>query len=252
MIFVYTCWNPPVKFIWFFFHSISVPWSSAHMNLSYFIKIIIFPYKRTFYCFKKYFFFIRHKKIKEIRYTIFGRLYVARVCCFCRKNKRNNIPIEATKSPEGFPLFHAETIRSILFPRRNIPFLICVLIRIRPESLQSARRVIISAHKRPPVQFFKEAFCRIGQTLPRFSLSSLCWSAVWFADQGSLTIVRRSSGKRLGRTPSSPSCTPTTPDHLLDQVDLATDNLPPVDTPDACDKAALRWEIRLCMSTVKL
>ncbi|XP_077296012.1 dual specificity calcium/calmodulin-dependent 3',5'-cyclic nucleotide phosphodiesterase 1A-like isoform X2 [Arctopsyche grandis] len=60
------------------------------------------------------------------------------------------------------------------------------------------------------------------------------------AKQGSLTIVRRSSGKRLGRTPSSPSCAPAPPDHLLDQVDLATDNLPPVDTPDACDKAALR------------
>ncbi|XP_077296015.1 dual specificity calcium/calmodulin-dependent 3',5'-cyclic nucleotide phosphodiesterase 1A-like isoform X5 [Arctopsyche grandis] len=59
-------------------------------------------------------------------------------------------------------------------------------------------------------------------------------------EQGSLTIVRRSSGKRLGRTPSSPSCAPAPPDHLLDQVDLATDNLPPVDTPDACDKAALR------------
>lgn len=27
----------------------------------------------------------------------------------------------------------------------------------------------------------------------------------------------------------------------LDDVDLATDNLPAVDTPDACDKAALRY-----------
>lgn len=27
----------------------------------------------------------------------------------------------------------------------------------------------------------------------------------------------------------------------LDSVDLATDNLPAVDTPDACDKAALRY-----------
>lgn len=27
----------------------------------------------------------------------------------------------------------------------------------------------------------------------------------------------------------------------LDTIDLATDNLPAVDTPDACDKAAIRW-----------
>lgn len=27
----------------------------------------------------------------------------------------------------------------------------------------------------------------------------------------------------------------------LDQIDLATDNLPAVDTPDACDKAAIRY-----------
>lgn len=29
-------------------------------------------------------------------------------------------------------------------------------------------------------------------------------------------------------------------DDQLDTVDLATDNLPAVDTPDACDKAAMR------------
>ncbi|XP_044744067.1 calcium/calmodulin-dependent 3',5'-cyclic nucleotide phosphodiesterase 1-like isoform X3 [Chrysoperla carnea] len=93
-------------------------------------------------------------------------------------------------------------------------------------------------------------------------------------EQGSLTIVRRSSGKKSNRTsPQSPtgsgvagaidslssstsgamaavsntsvttsmqpaSCTDD--DSILDTVDLSTDNLPAVDTPDACDKAALR------------
>lgn len=33
----------------------------------------------------------------------------------------------------------------------------------------------------------------------------------------------------------------TTSGDELDDVDLATDNLPAVDTPDACDKAALRY-----------
>ncbi|XP_063236585.1 dual specificity calcium/calmodulin-dependent 3',5'-cyclic nucleotide phosphodiesterase 1-like isoform X2 [Bacillus rossius redtenbacheri] len=50
--------------------------------------------------------------------------------------------------------------------------------------------------------------------------------------QGSLTIVRRSSTKKL------PGCSHT--DDSLDAVDLSTDQLPPVDSPDACDKAALR------------
>ncbi|XP_076181071.1 dual specificity calcium/calmodulin-dependent 3',5'-cyclic nucleotide phosphodiesterase 1A isoform X4 [Ptiloglossa arizonensis] len=70
--------------------------------------------------------------------------------------------------------------------------------------------------------------------------------------QGTLTIVRRSSGKNRsigGSFESSPP--PHSPDTLssshsvdldeiLDNVDLTTDTLPAVDTPDACDKAALR------------
>ncbi|XP_076748565.1 dual specificity calcium/calmodulin-dependent 3',5'-cyclic nucleotide phosphodiesterase 1 isoform X1 [Xylocopa sonorina] len=70
--------------------------------------------------------------------------------------------------------------------------------------------------------------------------------------QGTLTIVRRSSGKNKsigGSFESSPP--PHSPDTLsssqsvdldeiLDNVDLTTDSLPPIDTPDACDKAALR------------
>lgn len=71
--------------------------------------------------------------------------------------------------------------------------------------------------------------------------------------QGTLTIVRRSSGKNknVGGSfeSSSPSHSPDTltsyqsvdiPDEILDTVDLTTDSLPAVDTPDACDKAALR------------
>lgn len=55
----------------------------------------------------------------------------------------------------------------------------------------------------------------------------------FLTEQGALTIVRRSSSR--GKTESSP---PT--DEQLDQLDLDTEHLPPVDTPDACDKAALR------------
>lgn len=72
--------------------------------------------------------------------------------------------------------------------------------------------------------------------------------------QGTLTIVRRSSGKSKsigsGNFESSPPPhNPDTPylssqsvdlDEILDNVDLTTDSLPAVDTPDACDKAALR------------
>ncbi|XP_012224652.1 dual specificity calcium/calmodulin-dependent 3',5'-cyclic nucleotide phosphodiesterase 1-like isoform X4 [Linepithema humile] len=75
------------------------------------------------------------------------------------------------------------------------------------------------------------------------------------AKQGTLTIVRRSSGKSKtvsgGSFESSPPPhNPDTPsylssqsvdlDEILDNVDLTTDSLPAVDTPDACDKAALR------------
>ncbi|KPJ07574.1 Calcium/calmodulin-dependent 3',5'-cyclic nucleotide phosphodiesterase 1C [Papilio machaon] len=51
--------------------------------------------------------------------------------------------------------------------------------------------------------------------------------------QGALTIVRRSSSRSKGEC-----ATPT--DEQLDQLDLDTEHLPAVDTPDACDKAALR------------
>ncbi|CAK1544241.1 unnamed protein product [Leptosia nina] len=51
--------------------------------------------------------------------------------------------------------------------------------------------------------------------------------------QGALTIVRRSSSK------SKPESSPPT-DEQLDQLDLDTEHLPAIDTPDACDKAALR------------
>ncbi|CAK1544242.1 unnamed protein product [Leptosia nina] len=52
-------------------------------------------------------------------------------------------------------------------------------------------------------------------------------------EQGALTIVRRSSSK------SKPESSPPT-DEQLDQLDLDTEHLPAIDTPDACDKAALR------------
>ncbi|XP_054282216.1 dual specificity calcium/calmodulin-dependent 3',5'-cyclic nucleotide phosphodiesterase 1-like isoform X3 [Macrosteles quadrilineatus] len=50
--------------------------------------------------------------------------------------------------------------------------------------------------------------------------------------QGSLTIVRRSSAKKQQRT--------TSEEESVDSDDLTTDNLPAIDTPDACDKAAAR------------
>ncbi|XP_075213731.1 dual specificity calcium/calmodulin-dependent 3',5'-cyclic nucleotide phosphodiesterase 1-like [Lycorma delicatula] len=53
--------------------------------------------------------------------------------------------------------------------------------------------------------------------------------------QGSLTIVRRSSTKKPGQ-----NRTTSVDEETLDAIDLSTDNLPAVDTPDACDKAALR------------
>ncbi|CAK9825382.1 Dual specificity calcium/calmodulin-dependent 3',5'-cyclic nucleotide phosphodiesterase 1 [Anthophora retusa] len=70
--------------------------------------------------------------------------------------------------------------------------------------------------------------------------------------QGTLTIVRRSSGKNksIGGSfegsppPHSPDTLSSSQsvdlDEILDNVDLTTDSLPAVDTPDACDKAALR------------
>ncbi|GFG39959.1 hypothetical protein Cfor_09016, partial [Coptotermes formosanus] len=62
--------------------------------------------------------------------------------------------------------------------------------------------------------------------------------------QGSLTIVRRSSTKKnqnhSGTVAGCPSSSSFADDEVLDAVDLDTDNLPAVDTPDACDKAAIR------------
>ncbi|KAM3964744.1 LOW QUALITY PROTEIN: phosphodiesterase 1c [Aphomia sociella] len=52
--------------------------------------------------------------------------------------------------------------------------------------------------------------------------------------QGALTIVRRSSSRSKTESCSTPT------DEQLDQLDLDTEHLPAVDTPDACDKAALR------------
>ncbi|XP_045534771.1 calcium/calmodulin-dependent 3',5'-cyclic nucleotide phosphodiesterase 1 isoform X2 [Papilio machaon] len=57
--------------------------------------------------------------------------------------------------------------------------------------------------------------------------------ATYTIEQGALTIVRRSSSRSKGEC-----ATPT--DEQLDQLDLDTEHLPAVDTPDACDKAALR------------
>nr|KAF7416905.1 hypothetical protein H0235_011436 [Vespula pensylvanica] len=74
-----------------------------------------------------------------------------------------------------------------------------------------------------------------------------------YVEQGTLTIVRRSSGKSKslggGSFESSPpshnpdrflSSQSVDLDEILDNVDLTTDSLPAIDTPDACDKAALR------------
>lgn len=82
-------------------------------------------------------------------------------------------------------------------------------------------------------------------------------SFLLIAEQGTLTIVRRSSGKgKGGGSATVDSPTPTDiPDaylrgqsvdleELLDSIDLETDSLPAVDTPDACDKAALRLVIK--------
>lgn len=77
------------------------------------------------------------------------------------------------------------------------------------------------------------------------------------SEQGTLTIVRRSSAKSKSVTggnfeSSPPAHNPDTSylssqsvdlEEILDNVDLTTDSLPAVDTPDACDKAALRYYI---------
>ncbi|KAL0274005.1 UNVERIFIED_CONTAM: hypothetical protein PYX00_006549 [Menopon gallinae] len=62
------------------------------------------------------------------------------------------------------------------------------------------------------------------------------------AKSGSLTIVRRSSTKKPGSKGNYAESPPESPlaEEALNVVDLATDKLPAIDTPDACDKAALR------------
>ncbi|CAL4146017.1 unnamed protein product, partial [Meganyctiphanes norvegica] len=58
------------------------------------------------------------------------------------------------------------------------------------------------------------------------------------AKQGSLTILRRTSSKSLSGRESRLSS--QADEDVLDQVDLGHDSLPPVDNPEACEKAALR------------
>lgn len=80
---------------------------------------------------------------------------------------------------------------------------------------------------------------------------------VLILEQGTLTIVRRTSGKNRtssGASFESSSILSDNPeaclrggqsldlDEVLDNVDLATDTLPSVETPDACVKAALRYK----------
>ena len=65
--------------------------------------------------------------------------------------------------------------------------------------------------------------------------------------------MRRSSTKKnqnhSGSVADCPSSSSFADDETLDAVDLDTDNLPAVDTPDACDKAAIRsvYHFVLCM-----
>ena len=80
----------------------------------------------------------------------------------------------------------------------------------------------------------------------------------FISEQGTLTIVRRSSNKSKsgGNFENSPPHNPDTSylssqsvdlEEILDNIDLTTDSLPAVDTPDACDKAALRYSIIMQM-----
>ncbi|KAK6623057.1 hypothetical protein RUM43_008909 [Polyplax serrata] len=63
-----------------------------------------------------------------------------------------------------------------------------------------------------------------------------------FAKTGSLTIVRRSSTKKSSASRST-SADSQTEEDSFNAIDLTSDKLPAVDTPDACDKAALRYAI---------
>ncbi|KAF7393746.1 hypothetical protein HZH68_010565 [Vespula germanica] len=95
--------------------------------------------------------------------------------------------------------------------------------------------------------------CSSGTTPPRPHNPSSPGRNGQLSKQGTLTIVRRSSGKSKslggGSFESSPpshnpdrflSSQSVDLDEILDNVDLTTDSLPAIDTPDACDKAALR------------
>lgn len=106
------------------------------------------------------------------------------------------------------------------------------------------------------------------------SHSFIHYFSIYFTETGSLTIVRRSNSRKgnlmqqqqsdhlssdhqydteatienfhytgdFDNMQSSSLQTITKQDDVVtcDNVDLASDNLPAVDTPDACDKAALR------------
>lgn len=100
-------------------------------------------------------------------------------------------------------------------------------------------------------------------------------SSSHLSEDSGLTIVRRLSGKKSQQhqseqpdnqleqyfnSDSQPCVTsggfqsfienrltmqPTSVNDSLDSLDLTTENLPAVDTPDACDKAAMRYVRRL-------
>lgn len=110
-----------------------------------------------------------------------------------------------------------------------------------------------------------------------FTKRSLSLTFPFFPEDAGLTIVRRLSGKKSQQqselpdnqleqyiySDSQPCVTsgfqsfiesrlkmqPTSVNDNLDTVDLTTENLPAVDTPDACDKAAMRyvpWLVKNC------
>ncbi|XP_073986810.1 dual specificity calcium/calmodulin-dependent 3',5'-cyclic nucleotide phosphodiesterase 1A-like isoform X4 [Rhodnius prolixus] len=67
--------------------------------------------------------------------------------------------------------------------------------------------------------------------------------------QGPLTIVRRSSGRNASSSSPREASSASVEEEVLESLDLDSDHLPPVDTPDACDKAAIRlrallWQLQ--------
>lgn len=62
----------------------------------------------------------------------------------------------------------------------------------------------------------------------------------FFTEPGSLTIVRRSSQKKNTYLEEYSMALSRESESMLDDVDLSIECLPPVDTPEAIDKAALR------------